>query len=232
MPVRRILTGLAVAAALVVSFAAPASAHVTISPGEAPADGYAVVELMVPHGCEDAATEELSVQLDPGMQSVRAEAVPGWTAEYTMAELDEPYDLHGTQITEYVAEITWTATGEPLATDQFLTFGINAKWPATPGEAIAIPAVQRCVDGSETAWIETAADAEHPAPVVQVVSSDGDGHGDPTADASDDQAGDDETASAADDSDDSSSTLAIVAIVASVVALGASGFALATARKK
>ena len=48
----RIKTTLAAAAACSLVAAAPAAAHVTIEPGEAPADGYATLQVQVPHGCD------------------------------------------------------------------------------------------------------------------------------------------------------------------------------------
>ncbi|MBK5222408.1 MAG: DUF1775 domain-containing protein [Acidimicrobiia bacterium] len=71
-----------------------------------------MLTLTVPHGCGEAPTSELTVQLPDSLQSVKAEAVPGWSSAYEMADLDEPYELHGTTITEYVDTITWTATGD------------------------------------------------------------------------------------------------------------------------
>lgn len=224
MPVRRIPSVLAVAVgatASLLALAAPVSAHVTVSPGEVPADDYGVVELMVPHGCGEAPTEELSVQLDPAIQSVTAEAVPGWTVDYTTADLDEPYELHGSEVTTYVAEITWTADEGALSGDQYVTFGISARWPADPGATIALPAVQRCDDGSETAWIETDADAEHPAPVVEIVPISADG----------DQAHGDEVAAPEADDDGSSSTVGIVALVLAGLALAGSAYAVVSTRR-
>jgi uncharacterized protein YcnI len=221
---RRLFSLVALAAVSLVAVAVPASAHVTVSPDEAPAGGYGVVELSVPHGCEDAPTNELAVQLDPGIRSVKAQAVPGWTASYTMADLDEPYELHGTEITEYVAEITWTAAGDPLAPDQYMTFGISAQWPDTVGETVLLPAVQRCTDGSETAWIDEDPDAELPAPAVSIVEAAEGGHGEEVAD--------EEAAGDASDDDSSSDTLAIVAIVVAVLALAVAGASFAATRRK
>ncbi len=218
MSVRRIATVLVAAVAALVALAAPAAAHVTVSPGEVPADGYGVVELMVPHGCGESPTQELSVQLDPAIRSVTAEAVPGWTVEYTDADLDEPYELHGAQITSYVAEVTWTADDGALAPDQYVTFGISALWPDADGTTIAIPAVQRCEDGSETAWIDADPESEHPDPAVEVVAASDQTHDDVVA-APDGQDG------------DSSNTLGIVALVLAVIALAGAGYAVATARR-
>ena len=50
-----------------------AAAHVTVTPEEAPAEGYAMLFFTVPHGCDDAATTSVSVKMpragrfrDPG----------------------------------------------------------------------------------------------------------------------------------------------------------------------
>lgn len=168
-----------VAVVAVLAVAPAASAHVSPFPSTAAAGGYTTVELQIPHGCEGQATKVVSVQLRDDITSVKAQAVPGWQVSYDRQPLAEPIQPeHGDPISDYVASITWTATGEPLADDQYQRFGISMKMPELAGETVLLPTVQTCVDGSESTWLDADPEAEHPAPAVQLVAAEDDGHGD------------------------------------------------------
>lgn len=217
---------------------APANAHVTVSPDSAAAEGYTVLTLTVPHGCGGEATNEIEVKLPETFQSVTPQAVPGWEVTRTMAELDEPYELHGSTVTEYTDTLRWSTTSSPLAADEYLTFGISAKMPAETADRVLIPVVQRCVDGSEEAWINTDPASDLPAPAIAITASAGDAHGDSQGDsaASDDQdaaaaPSAQGTASATESSDSSSNTLAIVALVAGLAGLGLGGYSLVAKKR-
>jgi hypothetical protein len=174
------------------------------------------------------------VQLRDDISSVSAQAVPGWEVSYDRRPLDEPIELHGEQVTEYVASVTWTAQGEPLADGQFLRYGISMKTPDLEGETLLLPTVQTCVDGSESAWIDEDPEADHPAPSIELVAAEGDGHGGSESDAEGAEAQeastDAESASAASEtaeSDESSDTVArVLAAVAILVGLAAVGVSL------
>ena len=56
-----------VAASLIT--AAPAAAHVTIAPAEALADGYATLQVQVPHGCDGSPTKAIRVSRSAAGQS-------------------------------------------------------------------------------------------------------------------------------------------------------------------
>jgi uncharacterized protein YcnI len=161
----------ALAAALAV--VPPAAAHVTVSPGEATADGYALLEFTVPHGCEESPTTSISVKVPDGINAATPEAVPGWTVAKRMQKLDPPVDDgHGGTSAERVDTVTWT--GGPLAADQLNQFALSVRMPDASGETLAWPVVQTCEEG-ETGWIEVAADGEdpegleHPAPLVALL---------------------------------------------------------------
>ncbi|MFA9431640.1 YcnI family protein [Egicoccus sp. AB-alg2] len=186
---RRLVSVLLPAAALVGLLAAPAAAHVTANPNAVPADGYAAVSLRVPHGCGDAATTELAVQMPAGVQSATPEQVPGWTVRTVVGELDEPYDAHGETVTEGVREVVWTAeAGAELPSDQYREFGLSLRVGGEDGETLYFPTVQTCTEG-ETAWVEIPdtveqwGELDRPAPYVTLTG--GAGHGDDAAEASD-----------------------------------------------
>jgi periplasmic copper chaperone A len=208
----RFRTSIAAAAAVSLVAAAPAAAHITIDPGEAPADGYATLRLQVPHGCDGSATKAVRVQIPKSVPSVTPQVHPGWEVTTKEGPKDS-VELHGETVTRGVSEVVWTATeADPLPDGRLDLFGMSVKLPAgEAGDAVYFPTVQECVKG-EGAWIqvpragESEDDLEMPAPAVTLTAAEG-GHGGGAATQHDEQAG-------AGDSDDGPSTgLVIVALV-------------------
>lgn len=181
MPGRRLctivlaaVTRAALVATLVTAMAAPAAAHVSVSPAAAPAGGFARLALRVPHGCDGQATRVISTRIPDGVVSVVPQRLPGWEVTTESGAYDEPVELHGAQVREGVRLVTWTAQpGEELPDGQFLEFGLSVRLPEADG-ALALPTVQTCVDGSEAAWVEVAGagepEPEQPAPAVQLTA--------------------------------------------------------------
>jgi periplasmic copper chaperone A len=153
----------------IAAIAAPAAAHVTVPDGsDVHSGGSAVIHFRVPHGCDGAATDTISVQLPDGVVSAKAEYVPGWDLAFETVASD-PYDEFGTTKTERVGVITWS--GGDLPDGAFYDFGIRATFLQDPGTVVAFPVVQKCGD-VEVAWIEPTVEGqpepEHPAPTVTV----------------------------------------------------------------
>src|SRR3954454_5019497 len=101
----------ATVAGLTLALAAPAAAHVTVNPNTATAGGYTKVTFRVPNETDTTDTTKLEVTLptDNPVASVATRPVPGWTAVAEKSKLAKPITAHGTQITEAVSKITWTA---------------------------------------------------------------------------------------------------------------------------
>lgn len=210
----RIRTTMAVATATSLIAAAPAAAHVTIDPSEGPADGYATLQVQVPHGCEDSPTRVLRVQIPESVPSVTPQVHPGW--EVTTKEgPKDAVELHGETVTRGVKEVVWTATEtDPLPSDRLDLFGMSVKLPAgKAGDPVYFPTVQECVKG-ESAWIqipragESEDELESPAPAVTLTAASG-GHG--TAGETEDVAL--ASASGGSDDDGPSTGLVIAALV-------------------
>lgn len=225
---------------------ATAHAHVTVAPGEAPAEGYAMLDLSVPHGCEESPTTSISVQMPDQVVSATPQVVPGWTIETKEGKLPNPVESHGETLTTGVREVTWK--GGVLDPHQLEVFGLSVRFAGEAGELAPFKVVQRCRQG-ESAWIEMAEDGgpepEYPAPVVTLVAaedshdhsgSDASAHEDETGDrsagqseeTSDDAAA---TAPAADGDDDGDGPLPVIALVIAVVALSMSIAGFARSRK-
>jgi periplasmic copper chaperone A len=209
----RLKTTLAAAVAVSLTAAAPAAAHITIAPGEAPADGYATLQVQVPHGCDGSPTKAIRVQIPESVPSVTPQVHPGWEVT-TKDGPKDAVELHGETVTRGVKEVVWTVTDAgPLPDDRLDLFGMSVKLPAgKAGDPVYFPTVQQCVKGQD-GWIqipqqgESEDELESPAPAVMLTASEGE-HGGATATEHED-------GSTAEDSDDDgpSTGLVIVALV-------------------
>jgi periplasmic copper chaperone A len=179
----RRLVGAASGATLLLAMAVPTSAHVFISDGATVAGGGFGTEfaLMVPHGCDGAATTALEVQIPDGVTSVKPALMPGWQIDIVSTTPPAPSIAPGASMTDdqmdamtapVVTSVKWS--GGELPDNEYAKFWLRAIFPETPG-TVAFPAVQYCGD-TQVAWIEIPAagqdpeSLEHPAPTVTVVA--------------------------------------------------------------
>lgn len=91
------------------SLALPAFAHVVLAEPAALAGTSYRATLRVGHGCAGSPTTALRVTIPAGFTGAHPMPKAGWAIAIRSAKLDKPYDDHGRQVTEDVAEITWTA---------------------------------------------------------------------------------------------------------------------------
>ena len=231
----------AATAAIALSLAAPAGAHVTATPSTAAAGAYTVVTFSVGHGCEGSPTTKIEIQVPESVLSVTPSRNPFYDVEKTIEKLDEPVaDAHGNEVTERTASIVYTAS-TPLPDGERDAFELSFQLPDAEGETLSFPTIQTCEKG-ETGWTEVPADGqdaeelESPAPAFEIVAAEAGGHGDDAAaePAADDAAEADDTDvsadASADDADDSSSALGWAGLVAGLLGLAAGGLALARTR--
>lgn len=161
--VLRAVLAAAAAATLVVLGAAPAAAHVTITPSTTAAGATAVLRVEIPHGCEESSTTSFSLRLPEEVEDVSATDRGRWT----VARADDG--------------LTWT-TDRPLPDGEHDEVEFSVRLPDTAGTTLVFPVVQRCEQG-EVAWTEVAEhgeghdDLDRPAPVVTVTGGDGTGDG-------------------------------------------------------
>jgi len=194
------------AAALVLSGAVAAQAHVSLTEDTVEAGAYEILTLNVPHGCDGSPTTEVAIQIPEGINAVTPTRNALYTVEKVMEELDTPItDGHGNEVTERVAQIVYTAD-TPLPEGQRDAFELSLQIPEDAADStLYFPTVQTCEEG-ETAWIQIPEegqdghDLESPAPSVAVVAAEEaaapeDGSAvDVTAESSNDQAGSSESA--------------------------------------
>jgi len=184
-PAVLLLAALTAVAAGVV-FATSASAHVTVASADAAPGGFGKLTFRVPNESDTASTVALRIQIpeEAAMGSLRVQPVPGWTVTTTTAELAEPLEVHGQEISSYVSVVEFRAAdGGGIAPGQFQEFALSGG-PFPGAEELSFPAVQSYSDGSESAWIEPTVagqpEPERPAPVLSLTAS-----GTPAADGAD-----------------------------------------------
>ncbi|WP_434739604.1 YcnI family copper-binding membrane protein [Micromonospora sp. SH-82] len=217
-------------AASVALAAAPAAAHVGVTPSVTTANAYTVLTFGVPHGCDASATTKVSIKMPDQIVSVTPTVNPNWTVEKVTTALTPPVkDSHGNEITQRVSEVVYTAK-TPLPSDLRDTFELSLKLPDAAGETLVFPTVQTCEQG-EAAWVEVAAEGQdadaldYPAPKFTLTAPAGnaDGAVQPAAQQ------------VSQDSEDSASggtgVVGWIALVLGALGLGLGGLALARTRK-
>ncbi|MGC4793451.1 YcnI family protein [Micromonospora saelicesensis] len=221
------------AATAVLGFAGPASAHVTVNPKEATQGGYARVAFRVPNESDTASTTKLEVVLPENapVGSVSTMPVPGWTVTTEKRKVDPPIEVHGSQLTEAVSKITWTASGDAgVKPGQFQEFPVSMG-PLPQVDSMVFKTLQTYSDGNISRWIDDPApgaeEPEHPAPVLTLAAAAApSGSATPTA----------AVASPDDDDDDDGNGLAVglgvAGLVAGLAGLVLGGLAFARTRRE
>ncbi|MEU4518578.1 YcnI family protein [Amycolatopsis sp. NPDC024027] len=158
-----------------------ASAHVTANVyGPQPTKGgYAAIVFRVPSEEKDPlTTTKVAVEFkaDYGIGSVRTKPLPGWTAEVTKSKLPAPITKdNGTQITEAVTAVTWTAQpGSELKATDYQEFSVSFGPLPTNVDEVEFPAHQTYSDGKVVDWNQptpaNGEEPEHPAPAVKLAA--------------------------------------------------------------
>lgn len=229
---RRAAVVAAAATAALLALAAPASAHVTVQPGQAEQGGYAGVTFRVPNENDTAGTTKLEINLpeDKPLTSVRTRPLAGWTAVIEKRPLATPITSHGKQITEAVAKVTWTADpGVRINPGQYEDFEVSMGQLPTDTDKLVFKALQTYDNGDVARWIDVpGADGKEPAkpaPTLKLVPKGGSAAPAPTPPTAAPGLTAAASASSDDASDSTARTLGIAGLVVGVlgVAVGAFG---------
>ncbi|MET8526278.1 YcnI family protein [Micromonospora sp. NPDC005172] len=219
-------------ATAVLGFAGPASAHVTVNPKEATQGGYARVAFRVPNESDTASTTKLEVVLPENapVGSVSTIPVPGWTVATEKRKVDPPIEVHGSQLTEAVSKITWTATGDAaVKPGQFQEFGVSMG-PLPKVESMVFKTLQTYSDGNVSRWIDEpqpgGEEPEKPAPVLTLTAAAPAASSAPAAAAVADKDDDD------DEGDGAAIGLGVAGLVAGLAGLVLGGLAFARTRRE
>jgi uncharacterized protein YcnI len=214
----------------VLGFAAPAAAHVTVNPTEATQGGYARLAFRVPNESDTASTTKLEVVLpeDAPVASVSTMPVAGWTVAVEKRTVNPPVEVHGSQVSEVVAKITWTAAaGGGVKPGEFQEFPVSMG-PLPDVAKMVFKTLQTYSDGNVSRWIEEpvegAAEPEQPAPVLTLTAASA-ASASPSAAAASGSSGSDS------DSDVLPIALAIIGLVAGLGGLVLGGLAFARSRR-
>ncbi len=235
----RVLAAASVAtAAVLATGGGTASAHVRVSSADAAPGGFGEMTFRVPNESDTASTVSLRVQVPATtpLASVSVKPVPGWTATTTTGPIDPPVEVHGSEVTEAVTEIVWTAdAGAGIAPGQYQTFSISAG-PIPEVDAITFPTIQTYDDGMEQAWIEPTVEGEEepesPAPVLALTGDGADAHGGDADGPTVSEAASASDTSASDDSGDSGLAGAALAVGIAGLVAGLAGLGLGLAARR
>jgi uncharacterized protein YcnI len=239
---RRLIVAAVAALAALVVLAPAAAAHVTVTPGEATRGGFATLGFQVPNERDDAGTVRLEVAFpeDHPLAFVSVRPQPGWTIDVETAELAEPVDAEGTEMTEAVSRIVWE--GGPINPGEFQVFQVSVGPLPTDADQLVFPTIQTYSSGEEVRWIEVSEEGgeepERPAPVLTLVDpvEGADDHGGGGGEAEEGGTEDGESAApegvdvenlATSDDVDSATNRATMAMVISIIAAVAGLGALA-----
>ena len=154
---------------------AAALAHVTLQEPVAGAGTPYRAVLQVGHGCDGAATTGITVSMPLGFNAAQPLVKPGWSIKTVTGKLAEPYQMHGSTVTEGVQQISWTAKGLenalPNAFGDEFVFRVTTS--AHPGK-FWFKVVQNCTKG-RIAWTEiptegqSAHDLKFPAASLELI---------------------------------------------------------------
>ena len=154
------------------ALAAPAGAHVTVSPTEVAEGSFTKVVFRVPNESDTASTVELEVQLPEAapFRAARTRPLPGWEATV---------NVEG----ERVTSIVWT--GGAIGPGEFEEFEVSLG-PVPEVDVLEFKALQTYDDGEVAAWVDPVSgddEPDMPAPTITVTSGEGggDGHGESAA---------------------------------------------------
>ncbi|WP_310832775.1 YcnI family copper-binding membrane protein [Paenibacillus pedocola] len=154
---RKLMTLAMPSAAVLMLFAAVASAHVTVAPAESTTGAWETYTLKVPSE-KDAATVQVDLRIPEGAEFKQYEAVPGWN------------------VTIDGNKVSWTATGEGIQAGQFQRFYFTAQNPDTAGD-IAWDAYQHYADGSLVQWSgEEGTESPHSITAIVEAAAGSDSH--------------------------------------------------------
>ena len=224
------LSGAAVVVAL--GIAGPAFAHVTVNPNSATQGGYARVAFRVPNESDTASTVKLEVSLpeDAPVASVSTMPVPGWTVTVENRKLSTPLEVRGSQVTDVVAKLTFTAAaGGGVKPGEFQEFPVSMG-PLPDKDQMIFKVLQTYSDGDISRWIdepvEGGEEPESPAPVLKLTKA-----ADAAAPASGPTVAAVAAGNASSDTSGASVGLGIAGLVAGVLGLVLGGLAFMRTRK-
>ena len=162
-------------AAATLMLASPAFAHATLTPASAANGATVKVAIAIPHGCDGAPTDTVSVVLPEGFVSAKPMVKAGWTVEIAKGDYRNSYQVHGQPVTSGALAVTWA--GGSVPDDQFDEFAIQGSLQGFDAEtSLPFVVTQKC-GAASVVWDQIAAPGEsahaleHPAPTLTVTTA-------------------------------------------------------------
>jgi uncharacterized protein YcnI len=155
-------------------FAAPALAHITITPDSVPAGSAAVLTLHVPNEEAHADTVKVDVQIPTGhpIAQLLVQPVPGWSVSVRTIKLAKPITTDDGTFSQAVSEVIWS--GGRIVPGQFQSFTISADPMPTGIRELTFKAIQTYSNGDNVRWIDLPQPGQpapdHPAPTVALTT--------------------------------------------------------------
>lgn len=174
---KRPAAAVALALGVLVLFAAPALAHVTVDPSDAPKGSETKLTFRVPNESATAKTVEFDVALDENhpIATVDVKPKPGWTVKVNKKSLKAPLQTDNGQVTEAVSDIAWT--GGTIEPGQFDEFEISVGPLPSDVDLLLFPSVQTYSDGTKVSWIQQSFTGQpepaNPAPALNLTAAAG-----------------------------------------------------------
>jgi uncharacterized protein YcnI len=125
-----------------------ASAHIGAVPATAVAGATSEINFAVGHGCEQADTVSVTVDIPAGVSGVR-----GMPNDFGKVKVNRD------PATDLIVSVTWSKTAAEDRDDYFYKLGIRAKLPDAPFTTVFFPIHQVCqkADGTQITadWVST-----------------------------------------------------------------------------
>lgn len=171
---RRTVIGTAIAGALLLLTALPASAHIIVTVPGGTNDGLGNLNFQVHNESDTATAVKVSVDLPTKtpFAEVNPFVVQNWTITKTETTFPEPVKSGDFNLSKAVTNVTWTAkSGYVIPSGQIQNFMLNVgPFPATG--TMDFPITVTLSDGSVVNWNEPApadgSEAEHPTPSLDL----------------------------------------------------------------
>lgn len=210
MTIRRIAAALGVITAMTLAVSAPAWAHVSIDPKQAPVGSDAELTFSAPNEMDNANTTQLQVffPTDHPIAAANVKPVPGWTFSVQTMPVTTPISTDSGNVTQAVQSVTWT--GGTIKPGEFQQFTVSVGLPQN-ATSLVFKAIQTYDNGQVVRWIDPTVagqpEPDHPAPVLTLTKAESTAASTPTATAK------------SSSSDSTARTLGIIGIVLGAVGL-------------
>ncbi|HWD14647.1 DUF1775 domain-containing protein [Pseudochrobactrum sp. sp1633] len=147
--------------ALILGATGLAQAHVSLETAQAAAgSGYKAV-LKIPHGCEGAATTQVSIKIPEGFIAAQPQVKAGWEIETVKSDYQHSYKVHGKDVKNGVTEIIWK--GGKLPGDFYDEFAVVGKLASFDKDTtLSFPTVQTCENDKTENWTDIATEGQNP----------------------------------------------------------------------